>query len=144
MQSIKCKHSLVCNFSSVLNQSDIIVRARRLAHMCACLQYLRPSDCCSVSRLKADSGVQFSDMMFFDDEDWNILEIGKLGKSILSSANLYSCLGDLDLYGGSWRLSVRLNQLLFPALLGVHCVMVRDAITCDLVKTALEEFSKKQ
>lgn len=52
--------------------------------MCACLQYLRPSDCCSVSRLKADSGVQFSDMMFFDDEDRNILEVGRLGKSLLT------------------------------------------------------------
>ncbi|XP_048033548.1 magnesium-dependent phosphatase 1-like [Megalobrama amblycephala] len=30
-------------------------------------------------RLKADSGVQFSDMMFFDDEDRNIVEVGKLG-----------------------------------------------------------------
>ncbi|KAF4096394.1 magnesium-dependent phosphatase 1 [Onychostoma macrolepis] len=56
-------------------------------------------------RLKADSGVQFSDMMFFDDEDRNILEVGKLG---------------------------------------VHCVMVRNAITWDLVKKALEQFSKKE
>ncbi|XP_051948070.1 magnesium-dependent phosphatase 1-like [Xyrauchen texanus] len=55
--------------------------------------------------LKSDSGVPFSDMMFFDDEDRNILEVGKLG---------------------------------------VHCVLVRDAITCDLVNKALEEFSKKQ
>ncbi len=87
MQRIKRKHNLVCNFSSVLNQSGVIVCVClctwRLAHMCACLQYLRPSDCCSVSRLKADSGVQFSDMMFFDDEDRNILEIGKLGKYAL-------------------------------------------------------------
>uniref|UniRef100_A0A673HFY9 Uncharacterized protein n=1 Tax=Sinocyclocheilus rhinocerous TaxID=307959 RepID=A0A673HFY9_9TELE len=56
-------------------------------------------------RLKADSGVQFSDMMFFDDEDRNILEVGRLG---------------------------------------VHCVMVSNAITWDLVKKALEQFSKKQ
>ncbi|XP_051518737.1 magnesium-dependent phosphatase 1-like [Myxocyprinus asiaticus] len=56
-------------------------------------------------RLKSDSIVPFSDMMFFDDEDRNILEVGELG---------------------------------------VHCVLVRDAITCDLVNKALEEFSKKQ
>ncbi|KTF72957.1 hypothetical protein cypCar_00049210, partial [Cyprinus carpio] len=58
--------------------------------------------------LKADSGVQFSDMIFFDDEDRNIVE------------------------------------QLIPALLGVHCVMVDNAITWDLVKKTLEQFSKKQ
>ncbi|XP_056305337.1 magnesium-dependent phosphatase 1 [Danio aesculapii] len=56
-------------------------------------------------RLKADSGVQFSDMMFFDDEDRNIVEVGRLG---------------------------------------VTCVLVFNAITCDLVNKALEQFSKKQ
>ncbi|XP_067284054.1 magnesium-dependent phosphatase 1-like [Pseudorasbora parva] len=56
-------------------------------------------------RLKADSGVQFSDMMFFDDEDWNIKEVGRLG---------------------------------------VHCVLVHEGITSDLVSKALEQFSKKQ
>uniref|UniRef100_A0A8C1U073 Magnesium-dependent phosphatase 1 n=1 Tax=Cyprinus carpio TaxID=7962 RepID=A0A8C1U073_CYPCA len=56
-------------------------------------------------RLKADSGVQFSDMIFFDDEDRNIVEVGRLG---------------------------------------VHCVMVDNAITWDLVKKTLEQFSKKQ
>ncbi|XP_067303267.1 magnesium-dependent phosphatase 1 [Pseudorasbora parva] len=56
-------------------------------------------------RLKADSGVQFSDMMFFDDEDRNIVEVGRLG---------------------------------------VHCVLVRNAITSDLVNNALEHFRKKQ
>ncbi|TRY54469.1 hypothetical protein DNTS_009186 [Danionella cerebrum] len=56
-------------------------------------------------RLKEDSGVQFSDMMFFDDEDRNIVEVGKLG---------------------------------------VHCVLVFDAITLQLVNEALEKFSGKQ
>ncbi|XP_030643067.1 magnesium-dependent phosphatase 1 [Chanos chanos] len=31
------------------------------------------------NRLKADSGVQFSDMMFFDDEQRNITDVGRLG-----------------------------------------------------------------
>ncbi|XP_073679591.1 magnesium-dependent phosphatase 1 [Garra rufa] len=56
-------------------------------------------------RLKSDSGIQFSDMMFFDDEERNIVEVGRLG---------------------------------------VHCVMVHNAITWNLVKNALEQFSKKQ
>ncbi|XP_016354184.1 magnesium-dependent phosphatase 1-like, partial [Sinocyclocheilus anshuiensis] len=53
-------------------------------------------------RLKADSGAQLSDMMFFDDEDRNIVEVCRLG---------------------------------------VHCVVVHNAITWDLVKKALEQFS---
>lgn len=56
-------------------------------------------------RLKADSGVQFSDMMFFDDECGNIMDVGRLG---------------------------------------VHCVLVRDEMTSDLVHKALEQFSRKQ
>ncbi|XP_056589363.1 magnesium-dependent phosphatase 1 [Triplophysa dalaica] len=56
-------------------------------------------------RLKADSGVQFSDMMFFDDEDRNIVEVGGLG---------------------------------------VHCVLVHNAITSKLVQSELIKFSRKQ
>ncbi|XP_073731640.1 magnesium-dependent phosphatase 1 [Misgurnus anguillicaudatus] len=56
-------------------------------------------------RLKSDSGVQFSDMMFFDDEERNIVEVGRLG---------------------------------------VHCALVRNAITCKLVNDELEKFKRKQ
>nr|XP_055043533.1 magnesium-dependent phosphatase 1-like [Misgurnus anguillicaudatus] len=42
-------------------------------------------------RLKSDSGVQFSDMMFFDDEERNIVEVGRLGVHCTLAHNAITC-----------------------------------------------------
>ncbi len=148
MQRIKRKHNLVCNFSSVLNQSGVIVCVSVFAHgvSLTCVRVYSTSDRLTVvlspgwKLTVASSSLTWCSLMMRIGTSWKLAG----WVSMLSSANLYSCLGDLELYGGSWRLSIRLNQLLFPAPLGVHCVMVRNAITLDLVKKALEQFSKKQ
>uniref|UniRef100_A0A673GRM6 Uncharacterized protein n=1 Tax=Sinocyclocheilus rhinocerous TaxID=307959 RepID=A0A673GRM6_9TELE len=72
-------------------------------HNTFCFSEGGPSSKPELIELKADSCVQFSDMMFFDDEDRNIVEVCRLG---------------------------------------VHCVVVHNAITWALVKKALEQFSK--
>lgn len=45
----------------------------------------------SLSRLKADSGLQYSEMMFFDDEQWNITTVGRLGIFSLSVVSHVYC-----------------------------------------------------
>lgn len=50
---------------------------RRLIVHCVCV--------CVFSRLQADSGVCYTDMMFFDDEPRNIIEVGRLGTNLTHS-----------------------------------------------------------
>ncbi|XP_051955761.1 magnesium-dependent phosphatase 1-like [Xyrauchen texanus] len=42
-------------------------------------------------RLKSDSGFQFSDMIFFDDEDRNIAEVGRMGVHCVLVHNEINC-----------------------------------------------------
>ncbi|XP_062412978.1 magnesium-dependent phosphatase 1-like [Sardina pilchardus] len=54
-------------------------------------------------RLQADSGVEYSEMLFFDDESRNINDVSQLG---------------------------------------VHCVLVRNGVTSELVDEKIQQFSK--